>query len=170
MTYKLIGAILVIVGCGGFGFMISAGYKREERHLRELQQALLHMSSELQYRLTPLPELVQKMAEHTSGALWQVFSVLDRELTCQIAPNAEACLHTALKENPSIPPLTGNMLRLFGKSLGKFDLTGQITGIEQVQSACKECIDKLAADRDERLRSYRTLGICAGLAIAILLI
>ena len=170
MNYKLIGALCVILGCGGFGFIIAAGCKREERYLRELYNALEFMASELRYRLSPLQELVNRAADHTSGTLWQVFSTLDLELSGQIAPNAEACMRAALEQTPSIPPLTGKMLRLLGKSLGKFDLSGQLAGIAMVREACSENLARLSRDRIERLRSYRTLGICAGIAIAILLI
>ena len=79
-------------------------------------------------------------------------------------------MREALAKTPSIPPLTGKMLRLLGKSLGKFDLSGQLAGIDLVREGCKENLDRISKDRQERLRSYRTLGICAGIAIAILLI
>jgi stage III sporulation protein AB len=170
MNYKWIGAIFIVLGCGGFGFLIAAASKREEKHLQELYEALCFMSSELQYRLTPLHELIGRAAEYTSGTLWQVFSALDRELVGQIAPNAEACMRTALEQNRNIPVLTGNMLRLLGRSLGKFDLQGQIAGLSLVKEACGENLQRLSKDRVERLRSYRTLGVCAGIALAILLI
>jgi len=170
MNYKWIGALLIVMGCGGFGFLVAAASKREEKHLQELYEALSFMISELQYRLTPLSELIARTAEHTSGSLWQVFSALDRELVGQIAPNAEACMRSVLEQTPSVPVLTGNMLRLLGKSLGKFDLTGQIAGLTLVKETCKENLQKLSKDRTERLRSYRTLGVCAGIALAILLI
>jgi len=170
MTWKWIGAVLVIVGCGGFGFLIAAGVKREERYLRELLEAMEFMTSELQYRMTPLPELIDRAACHTSGTLWQVFSALDRELATQIAPNAEACLRAALENTDGIPTLTGRVLRMLGRSLGKFDLAGQISGINFVKDACRENLNKLQKDKAERLRSYRTLGVCAGIALAILLL
>lgn len=170
MNYKWIGAILIVVGCSGFGFMIASSSKREEKYLRELYEALSFMSSELQYRLTPLHELIGRAAAYTSGTLWQVFSALDRELVGQIAPNAEACMRSVLERTPAVPVLTCNMLRLLGRSLGKFDLSGQIAGLTLVKEACGENLSKLSKDRSERLRSYRTLGICAGIALAILLI
>jgi stage III sporulation protein AB len=170
MMWKWIGAVLVIVGCGGFGFLIAAGVKREERYLRELLEAMEFMTSELKYRMTSLPELINHAANHTSGTLFQVFSALDRELATQIAPNAESCLRTALKKTEGVPVLTGRVLRMLGRSLGKFDLAGQISGINFVKDACRENLQLLARDKTERLRSYRTLGICAGIALAILLL
>ena len=170
MTWKLIGAILVIVGCGGFGFLVAAGIKKEERYLKELLEVMEFMTSELKYRMTSLPELIGRASVHTSGALWQMFSALDRELTAQIAPNAESCLKIALEKTEGIPVLTGRILRMLGRNLGKFDLTGQISGINFVKDACRENLARIARDKKERLRSYRTLGVCAGIALAILLL
>lgn len=170
MNWKAIGGILTILGCSTFGFLVAGSYKRDEKYLRELQEALLFMTSELQYRLTPLPELITRTMEYTSGALWQVFSLLDQELVVQIAPNAEACMYLALESAPSVPPITGNMLRLLGRSLGKFDLNGQLSGLTLVKEACEENLQVLSANRVQRLRSCRTLGICTGIALAILLI
>lgn len=170
MNYKWIGAIFVIVGCGGFGFLVASASKREEKHLRELLESLEFMISELQYRMTPLPDLLMNAIPYTSGALLLVFSALSEELKGQIAPDAESCMRTVLDKNQSVPVLTGNMLRLLSRSLGKFDLNGQISGLTLVKEACKENLQKLTKDRTGRLRSYRTLGVCAGIALAILLI
>ncbi len=170
MNYKWIGAVLVILGCGGFGFLVASASKREEKHLRELLEAIEFMISELQYRLTPLPELLLRATDYTSGALKQVFSALVEELSGQAAPNAEGCMRSAMEKNQALPVLTGNILRFMGRSLGKFDLSGQITGLTLVKEVCKENLQKLSKDRTERLRSYRTLGVCAGIALAILLI
>ena len=60
MSIKWIGAILVIVGCGGVGFSMAAAYRRQETALRELMGTLDFMSWELQFRLTPLPELCRR--------------------------------------------------------------------------------------------------------------
>ena len=170
MNYKWIGAMLVIFGCGGFGFLMASASKREEKHLRELLETLEFMISELQYQLTPLPELILRASGYASGSLKQVLTVLSEELNGQVAPNAESCMRSALDKCQSIPVLTGNILRLMSRSLGKFDLSGEINGLTLVKEACKENLHKLTKDRVERLRSYRTLGVCAGIALAILLI
>ena len=57
MSYKWIGAILIIVSCGVCGFSVAAGKRREERLLSQLMDVLQFMEADLQYRLTPLPEL-----------------------------------------------------------------------------------------------------------------
>ena len=55
-----------------------------------------------------------------------------------------------------------------GASLGRFDLQGQLQGIESVRAQCRKDLAELEDNRDQRLRSYQTLGLCAGCALAIL--
>ena len=54
--------------------------------------------------------------------------------------------------------------------IGRFDLEGQLQGLESVRVYCRDQLDNLAKDRDVRLRSYQTLGLCAGAALAILFV
>ena len=61
MILKWIGVALVVAGCGSVGFKISANHRKEEKALRQLIGILDYMECELQYRLTPLPELWQKL-------------------------------------------------------------------------------------------------------------
>lgn len=170
MIWRVLGAILVIIGCSGFGFLLAGGIHKEERYLRELLEVMEYMTAELKYKMTALPELISKAASYTSGTLWQVFSAFDRELTTQIAPNAEACLRKALEETEGVPTVIGELLFMLGRSIGKFDLSGQVSGINFVKEACRENLERLSRDKKERLRSYRTLGVCAGIALAILLL
>ena len=168
MNYKWIGAILVIAGCGGLGCSIASKYRQKERQLRQLMDALRYMESELQYRLTPLPELCRYAGKACSGILRDVFLNLSRELNWQTAPDACSCMNAALKRSRDLPPSLRRLLLQLGHTLGRFDLQGQIKGLQSVQASCETELDKLAQNRDIRLRSYQTLGLCAGAALAIL--
>ena len=58
----------------------------------------------------------------------------------------------------------------FGDLLGHFDLSGQIRGIEAVRHFAANDLERLCDHKDVRLRSYQTLGLCAGSALIILLL
>ncbi|MBQ8359948.1 MAG: stage III sporulation protein AB [Oscillospiraceae bacterium] len=158
----------MIAGCGGFGFSMAASHKREEKQLRQLIGILQYMECELQYRLTPLPELCRQTGKEASGMLRDVFLNLARELDWQVSPDACSCMTAALKRSRDIPSRLRKLLLQLGHSLGRFDLSGQLRGLQAVQAACEEELKKLGKDRDSRLRSYQTLGLCAGAALAIL--
>ena len=170
MSIKLIGAILIISGCGGLGFKISSAQVRQECSLRNLIGILDYMACELQYRLTPLPTLCRQVAAEADGVLQNVFLALTHELEDQISPDADRCMTAALSKIKNIPPITADALQMLGRSLGRFDLDGQLKGLEGVRQACRRSLESLNNNRDVRLRSYKTLGLCAGAAIAILFI
>lgn len=168
MSYKWIGALLVIAGCGGFGFSVAAGYRRQEHFLRQLIQSLQFMQNELQYHLTPLPELCRQAGKETSGTLRNVFLNLARELDWQTSPDVKSCMSEAIQKSGELPRSFRKHLLQLGHSLGRFDLPGQVQGLQAVMAACEEELNAFRNNREPRLRSYQTLGLCAGAALAIL--
>ena len=167
---KLFGAILVIAGCGGFGFFIAAEHRREEKALRHFISLLELMECELQYRLTALPELCRQAAFASQGSVKRIFWILAEELDNQISPDVEKCMIAALEKVRDMPKLTKGAMELLGRSLGQFDIEGQLRGLAAVRSECVRILDNYTKNQDIRLRSYQTLGLCAGAAIAILFI
>lgn len=169
MSIKWIGAVLIIVGCGAVGFSMAFAHRREEAALRQLIGALDYMGCELQYHLTPLPLLCRNAADQCSGPVSQTLRCLSAELEAQIAPDAESCMEAAVAKTASLPKHAQASMRALGSSLGKFDLHGQIIGLDAVRNQCRKDLDALTKDRDVRLRNYQTLGLCAGTALALLL-
>ncbi len=170
MEYRWIGAILIVAGCSGGGFSIAAGKRQEEKLLHQLLLVLQFMEAELQYRLTPLPDLCRLAAGEIGGTLRAVFMNLYRELNWQKLPDAASCMASAIQRTGKIPGRVRRLLVQLGQTLGRFDLEGQLQGIRSVRKRCEESLESIRKNRDERLRSYQTLGICAGVALAIILI
>lgn len=167
---KILGAILVFLGCGGFGFKIAADHRREEKTLRALISLLDYMECELQYRLTPLPDLCRQTAAQCFGCLRSVFLNLAMELEDQISPDVEHCMSVAVCKVKDIPRSTLDGLEHLGRSMGRYDVDGQLKALEAVRKECRRNLERIAADQDTRIRSYQTLGLCAGAAMAILFI
>lgn len=170
MMLKMLGVILVVAACGSVGFRIAANHRSEERALRQLIGILDYMECELQYRLTPLPELCRQAANEFVSIPGQVFQQLVSEMEAQISPDLGCCMAAALEKTPNIPTITKSELELLGKTIGRFDLDGQLKGLEAVRQDCRRHLDSLGTNREQRLRSYQTLGICAGAALVILFI
>ena len=91
MISKALGAVLILAGCGGFGMMICISYQREEEMIRQLIRALDHIQYELQFRVTPLPELCQRASSACKGKV-SAFSAFflknyrdSRQRTCRSA-------------------------------------------------------------------------------------
>ena len=170
MQIKWIGAILIISGCGGYGFYLAASHNKEVNTLQKLIALIEFMICELQFRMSPLPVLCRQAAFETSGALRHVFINLSNEMESLIRAEVNTCMHAAISKSPPIPSVTLRCLKILGKSLGRFDLNGQINELDNVLNFCKMKRDELNSKKDIRIRSYRTLSLCAGAALAILLI
>ena len=168
MACKWMGAGLIFLACGGFGIRAAGTQRQEEAMLRQLVGIMDYMACELQYRLTPLPELCMDAAKQVSGQMGKVIYRFGQALTEQLSPEVSGCMHSALSECDGLPRQTRTALVQLGNSLGRFDLPGQIRGLDALRSDCRRMLEELQQNRDSRLRSYQTLGFCAGAALAIL--
>ena len=167
---RWIGAVLILTGCGGFGFSLAAEHHRRERLVHQLLRGLKIMQWELQYRLTPLPELCRIGAKQAGGVPGQVLLQLAQIMEQQLYPDVSSCMQEVLTRQDGLPRSVRMLFRQLGTSLGRYDLPGQLEGLEAVYEGCKEEIRLMAQNREQRLRSYRTLGLCAGAALAIILV
>lgn len=169
MPFKLTGAILIILGCGGVGFGMAAAHRVEIRALREFIWILDVMEAELSFRLTPLPLLCRSIADKSS-----LFRnpLLDFAISIesQISPDPEACMNAVLPKYSSLPNSAKRCLREFGLIMGLFDLSGQLKQLEALRDHCQRDLDGLENNKEMRFRCYQALGLCVGAALAILLI
>lgn len=170
MGIKLIGAVLIIAGCGGYGWMLARNHKREAAALRQLVTAMEYMAAELEYKLTPLPVLCMDMEPLVDGCVGQAFGRLGRILEVQAYPNVPDSMAAAVRDTKGIPIRAAGQLLSLGKTLGRFDLPGQLRGLNSCRMDCCHQLEELEHNQSQRLRSYQTLGFCAGVALAILLI
>lgn len=170
MSYKWIGAVLIIGSCTGFGFSISLHRLRETMLLAALDGILETMICELSYRLTPLPILIKQVAIPAPTALRKVLSLLADKLDAQVLPDAACCMESAIHDAELSYDRLNLLLKSLGQSLGRFDLEGQIKDLSFVQSCCRNELHSMKENQSVQNRSYRILGICAGISLAILLI
>lgn len=170
MTIKMMGAVLILTACGGMGFSVASMHRKKERMLQQLIRSIRFMICELQYRQTPLPQLIRMAAAETTATLHQILMDFAGELDLQLMPDAACCMAAVVGQVPKLPEMVRQKFLMLGRNLGRFDLSGQITGLEAVCQVCQRDLDGLLVNRDARLRSYMTLGVCAGIALVILFI
>ena len=161
---------MVFFACGGFGFSIAASYRREIIVLRQIEYMINLMESELTYHLTPLPDLCKKVGRHVGGIPRRVLESLARELERQICPDVSSCMHSVLAQTGCLPRSVERIFARLGTTLGEYDLPGQLKGLEAARNNCTRVLQRMDDHREQRLRGYQTLGICAGVALVIIFI
>ena len=170
MSVRWIGAILVIASCGWFGFSTASLYKNEVSLLRHLSSAVEIMECELSYHLTPLPELCRQTGNTAGRTIKRILNNLAAELDKQIIPDVESGMQITLEKEELLPRSVYKILKSMGSSLGRYDLSGQLRGLEAIRESCQLELRNLDLSREERTRGYQTIGLCAGAALAILFI
>lgn len=170
MTLKIIGAILIIIGCGGFGILLAVNHKKEVFSLEQLIHALSYMENELNYQHSPLPELCKNAANVCKGVVHTALLTISLELESQMSPNVQNCVEAAISKIRDMPKFAKEMFIQLASGFGVFDLQGQSKAIASVRDACNELLNEITKNQEIRLRSYKTLGICAGAALVILFI
>lgn len=168
MNIKWLGAALILSGCGGVGFRMASDIRRQEKLLGQLIRVLHILESELQYRLSSLPELCGLASQESSGILRELFGKLSVRISRQEQDDASACMDIVLQDYPTLPRSVRKHLRYLGRSLGRFDLTGQLKGLQTVRAACQTELRNLRNNAEVRQKSYQTLAICAGTSLVIL--
>lgn len=167
---KWLGVVLIVSACGFCGFSMAASWKGLERNLRELLRALELMQCQMEYRLTPLPELCGVLASACRGAVGQVFGAMERVLCQPDAGLVPVCIVEAIHKTPQLPEVCGRTLRRLGETLGQVDLQSQLRGIALEQESVRMELEQLCREQPARLKCCRALGLCCGAALAILLL
>ncbi len=166
---RIVGAALIFGGCGFFGFAMAAAHRQEERDLTDLLASLEYMSCELSFRQRDLPSLCRSAAWGRRETVGSFFLTLAQHLETQSAPAVSGCVAMAM-ENVHRPESVDRVLRQLGSTLGSFDLPGQLRGLESSIQAAQTELRRVRDGAANRRRSYQTLGLCAGAALAILFV
>ena len=170
MILKILGTVLIIASSAGFGFLLAVNHRSNIRGIYTLLNILDFMECELNYRLTALPQLCGQVSADHKNPIGILFGDLGHRLESIASPDVEQCMNLSLQKHPDIPDAVKPMLEALGKTLGRFDLNGQVQGIGAVRKSCRSALETLEKNKDDRIRGYKTLSLCAGLALAVLLI
>lgn len=170
MNYRIIGAILVVLSSSAVGFSMVTRQKQEQNALLQLIRGLEFMACELEFRMPSLPELCNLTAFQLVGPIRKFYVLLEAELEKKTSNDVYGCVCSAVEKVDKMPENVKQNLLLMGRTLGRFDLTGQLSGIASVRELCKRDLEGLQSNQEIRFRAYRTLGICAGIALVILFI
>ena len=149
---------------------MAAAYQKEEQALRQLARALDLMHSELRANQTPLPQLCRILARATHGGVSRVFRGLEAQLSGPDSVAPGIGMLRAVQQAGEVPSLARDILLRLGGSLGRYDLEGELQGVERARQETQRQLNQLEDGKEGRLRGSRTLGICGGAALAILLI
>lgn len=165
---KLIGIVFIVLSAGTVGCSMAMSMKKKCLLLRQLLDALQILKNELSVCATPLPQAFGLMAVSSTGELEAVFSAVAKDMDRNRWITPYDAFQALWKDKPQEP--WQQVLLSLARKLGKYDLDAQLQGIETAKCATAQILSQMERERSMKSRTYETLAICAGLAVAILLI
>jgi len=169
---RTIGALLVVMGAAGTGVGLSVFVRHSAGILQQLIMSLEQMKSEILFRKTPLPELTARLAENCGGEVGSFWSEVSDGLRIGQARSVCEVMRRALSGRAagSFPAQARRTLQNLGAGLGNYDAAGQVRAVDLALSRLGGLFTELRDEQKSRMKSYCTLGVCAGLALAILML
>ena len=169
---RMIGAALVVLSSGAVGFGFARAVKLQCAQLEGLLWALDTMPSEMSARLTPLAQLFSGLSACRQKDVAAFFAEAGRALSAQPYCTVPVCFKRGFQQAKGFRPGDESVQALYGLSLnlGRFDLESQLAAIERTKASVTAALLALQGQKRARCRSYETIGICAGLALAVMLL
>ena len=165
---KLCGLVLIVGASAWTGFGAAAGVRQSVRQLQELKRSLELMRCEISCHLTPICTLSGTLATSCRGELSRFYRTLQLQL--EEGQNVSQAAQAAMRQcrGLRLPVQVVQGLNALFDSFGGYDSAGQLGLIELTQKQVEAAMTQLEAEKNSRCRCYEVLGICTGLALAIL--
>ena len=169
---KIAGIVFVVVSTVSIGLYFSHAVHVRCELIGQLIIALRLLKSEIFSHGTPLPEAFGTIAAATNDCTADYFSGAAKAMNQKpwISPSESLRMSeihlSQIAENDPVRQI----LRDFSAGIGRFDLDNQLQCIESAIARLEALHYTAEQDKTVRCRTYRTLGLCAGLALVILLI
>ncbi|GAB6099041.1 stage III sporulation protein AB [Halanaerocella petrolearia] len=167
---KWIGVLLILVSSTGLGFKVARQFILRASQLKQLKLGLQLLQTEISYGMTPLPQAFAKLESklETPVALFfaQAKKGLESGLTAKEAWQAavvDIIAKTALQETEE------EVLLNLGTNLGQSTSDDQLRYLTLAQDHLDNIHQEAIAERKEKVKLWRYLGVLTGLFIIILI-
>lgn len=168
LIFKLLLLGLIIAVSTAIGILFSKKYANREKELKEMKNALNIFSTKIKFTYEPIPTLFMEISNKIGGNVGNIFS---RAVSRMKEMSAGEAWVMALEETKTnlIKEDIG-VIKNLSRLLGQTDLEGQISEIEVVNNFLTIQLENAGEEKRKNEKMYRTLGVVAGLTIAIILI
>ena len=165
---RIAGIVFILGSTGYMGLQLGHCVHAHRRQLSQLLSALQIMKNEIAFCGTPIPQLFSLLGEHMTGELGKLFSdagaFMQNNQRYRVSEAFEQI--SAGRHCRWLLPLLYSLT----DKLGEYDLEAQLGGIEATKSLVVQQMELLDTEGRQRGKAYEALAVCAGLALAILLI
>lgn len=163
---RMMGALVMFLGTSCFGFTAALHVRKEVKILQQLKQSLEIMRCEISYTMTPFGKLCELLCRSTQGEVRDFYA----QLKTSTETGEENPSKLVRQHFPMLSEMTAEALCALTGSFGRFGVTEQLRLVDASIMQVEQELAGISEERQHRAKCYRTLGVCTGLAIAILVL
>lgn len=169
---KTAGAVLILLSSGAVGFGFANDIRRQMQQLTALISSFEMLKGEIETRRTPLPAALMLLSSSENREIGQFYKLCAENLIYEYQTSPYLAIKYGLENCRGLMISKQARLALlsFGMSLGKLDADSQISAVLLIKSRLEQELDFMQSQAAARAKSYRTIGVCTGLALAVILL
>lgn len=168
---RIFGALFLIGGATIIGICASGELAVRARVLGGFLPALDIMRSEIGNCLTPIPELLEKLAAEASHPLDMFFTSCAKEKREKAeVPFSLIWTKNLSRQELRLKPSEKEVLRELGSILGRYGVEEQVGAISRIMHRVSILAENAEGERKRLGKLYAELGVICGVAVVIVLI
>ena len=160
---NLIGILLICIYLGNYK---AKGYENRVTELNRFQNALIMFKSKIEFTFEPIKSIFEDISKIVYENKENIFfnSIKDIKNLSKSWNNSTIEIKNGLNNEDK------EIIKMFGKMLGKTDVKGQVNEIDLCISLIERQLKKAETEKEKNTKLYKTMGIILGLGICIILI
>lgn len=168
--FRYVFLILILTGSTSIGFLLSKKYINRVCELNSLSNLINILQNKIKFTHKPLGEILEEISTIKENInISQIFLKSGQNLK---EKNFQDSWSEAISEQRFYLNLKNediNLIKSLGNVLGKTDIDGQMSEINQFNLQLKVQIKNAEEERNKNAKMYKSLGTIIGLAIVIIL-
>lgn len=156
---------LIMVVCCYLGILKAKAYENRVLELSKFQNGLLMFKNKIEFTYEPINSIFSDISKIIYENSNNVF------MEC-LKKEGDICISwkEATDEIRNINMEDKEIIKMFGKLLGKTDIKGQVSQIELSLKLIEKQIEKAEMEKNKNSKLYKTMGVICGMAICIILV
>lgn len=167
---RYIFLISILVGSTSIGFLLSRRYSDRMKELNDISSLINILKNKIKFTHKPLGEILEEISTIKKDTkILEIFSKTGEKLEDR---KIEEAWNEAISEEKFYLNLKNEdieLMRTLGNVLGKTDIEGQMSEINQFDNLLKIQIKNAENEKNKNSKMYKSLGTIIGLAIVIIL-
>lgn len=166
LILKYLILIIILISSSYMGLLKSKIFEDRVKELNKFQNALLMFKSKIEFTYEP----IKNIFEEISKTLYKDENNIFLE-AINIEKNITETWNNAVDNYKcNFNNEDKEIIKMFGKLLGKTDINGQVNEIELTMKLIEKQIEKAEEEKSRNSKLYKTMGVVLGMGICIILI